>query len=98
MQNREMLRETLARVGKLIVDEIPPVVASPNPYGYRSTIRFVVFRERSRFALGLYEQGTHHPVSASCCMWAPAPVRKVVAEVNAWLAAQCRLPVIVESV
>src|SRR5262245_46485855 len=31
-QKREILEETLARVGKLSVEEIPPVVASPSPY------------------------------------------------------------------
>lgn len=98
VQKREMLRETLARVGKLRIETIPPVVPSPNSYGYRSTIRFVVFRERSAFALGFYKQGTHHPVAASCCLLVPEAVREVVAETNARLAARRRLPVRVESV
>ncbi len=44
VQKRAILQETLARVGKITVDDLPPVIPSPDPYGYRSTVRFMVFR------------------------------------------------------
>lgn len=44
VQKRAILQETLARVGKVTVDDLPPVIPSPDPYGYRSTVRFMVFR------------------------------------------------------
>jgi 23S rRNA (uracil1939-C5)-methyltransferase len=97
VQKREILRETLARVGKLSVGEIPPIVASPVPYGYRSTIRFVVFRQGAGFALGLHEQRTHQPVAASCCLLVPEATRRIVQEISARLVAQHRLPVRIDA-
>ncbi len=96
-QKREILRETLARVGKLRIEEIPPVVASPSPYGYRSTIRFAVFRQGAGFALGLHEQRTHQPVEASSCLLVPEATRGIVQEVTRRLAEQHRLPLRIDA-
>ncbi len=94
---REMLRETLSRVGKLQVEDIALVVPSPNPYGYRSSVRFTVFRQRHGFALGFHQEGSHEPVEASCCLLVPDPVRRLVARVREGLAAQRSLPVRLEA-
>jgi 23S rRNA (uracil1939-C5)-methyltransferase len=96
-QKREILRETVARVGKLSVEEIPPVVASPSPYGYRSTIRFAVFRQGAGFALGLHDQRTHQPVAASSCLLVPEATRGIVQEVTRRLAEQHRLPLRIDA-
>jgi len=93
-----ILKETLARVGKLTVEDVAPVVPSPTPYGYRSAVRFVVFREGRGFALGFHEEGSHRPVAASCCLLVPDALREVIGTVNGRLAAQTRLPVRLESV
>jgi len=93
---REILAETLTRVGKLQI-EVPPIVPSPNPYGYRSSVRFVVFRSKSGFTLGFHEEGSHAPVAAAGCLLVPEAMRKVIADVQEQLARYGKLPVPVES-
>lgn len=98
LQKAAILRETLSRVGRLAIEAIPPVIPSPNPYGYRSAIRFVVFRDRAGFALGFHRQGTHQAVAAACCLLVPDPTRAIVAALAERLATQTKLPVALESV
>ncbi len=93
---REILAETLTRVGKVQAD-VPAVVASPDPYGYRSSVRFVVFRSQSGFTLGFHEEGSHAPVAASGCLLVPDALRKVIGEVQERLARYGKLPVQVDS-
>jgi len=93
---REILAETLTRVGKLQID-VPAIVPSPNPYGYRSSVRFVVFRSKSGFALGFHEEGSHAPIAAAACLLVPDAMRKVIGEVQERLARHGKLPVQVES-
>lgn len=98
VQKRKILIETLMRVGKLQVDDILPVIASPNPYGYRSVVRFVVFRAGKEFALGFHREGTNQPVAAAGCLLVPQATRDVVAAVGERLAGRTKLPLRVESV
>ncbi|OGW67520.1 MAG: 23S rRNA (uracil-5-)-methyltransferase RumA [Nitrospirae bacterium RIFCSPLOWO2_02_FULL_62_14] len=93
---REILAETLTRVGKLQID-VPAIVASPNPYGYRSSVRFVVFRNKSGFTLGFHEEGSHAPVPAAGCLLVPEAMRKVIADVQGRLARYGKLPAQAES-
>ncbi len=93
-----ILKETLARVGKLTVEAIPPVIPSPHPFGYRSTIRFTVFRDRNGFTLGFHRQGTDQPVAAACCLLVPEDLRPLVAEFHQRLGALTQLPLRLESV
>ncbi len=93
---REILAETLTRVGKLQID-VPQIVPSPNPYGYRSSVRFVVFRSKPGFTLGFHEEGSHQPVEAAGCLLVPEAMRKVIADVQERLARYGKLPVQVES-
>ena len=93
---REILAETLTRVGKMQVD-VPAVIASPDPYGYRSSVRFVVFRGKAGFTLGFHEEGSHAPVAAAGCLLVPEAMRKVIVEVQERLARHGRLPAQVES-
>ena len=50
---RVIVRDALARIGRIELDELPPIVASPSPYGYRARAKFVEaptgygYRERS---------------------------------------------------
>ena len=93
---REILAETLARVGKLQID-LPEMVASPDPYGYRSSVRFVVFRGKPGFTLGFHEEGSHAPVAAAGCLLVPDAMRKTIADVQERLSRQGRLHVRVDS-
>jgi tRNA/tmRNA/rRNA uracil-C5-methylase (TrmA/RlmC/RlmD family) len=97
VQKGAILRETLSRVGRIGVDAILPVMTSPNPYGYRGTIRFVVFRAGKGFALGFHKEGTNEPVAASGCLLVPEATRKVAAAVEERLAGRPRLPMRIES-
>lgn len=94
----EILKETLVRVGKITMAEILPMVPSPEPYGYRSTVRFVVFRSGKGFALGFHREGTNEPVAAAGCPLASEGIRKIAAIVNERLAAQRKLPLRLESI
>lgn len=93
---REILAETLARVGKLQV-EVPSIIPSPTPYGYRSAVRFVVFRNKGGLTLGFHEEGSHQPVEAAGCLLVPEGMRKTIADVQERLARYGKLPVPVES-
>ncbi len=95
---RDMLNETLMRVGKVTVDSLPPVIASPEPYGYRSTVRFVVFRQGSGFAFGFHREGTNETVAAAGCLLVPETTREVVARLSERLASQGKLPLRLETV
>ncbi len=94
---REILAETLARVGKLQVD-VPPIVPSPSPYGYRSSVRFLVFRSPTGLALGFHEEGSHTPVAAAGCLLVSETMRTTIAGVQERLARCGKLPLRVEAV
>lgn len=98
VQKREILKETLMRVGKLAIDEILPVVASSDPYGYRNAVRFVVFRGGKGFALGFHQEGTNRPVVAAGCLLVPQATRDTAAALNERLGRLRRLPLLVEGV
>ena len=95
---RDMLGETLMRLGRVNVAQIPEIIPSPNPYGYRSTVRFVVFRQGSGFALGFHREGTNEPVAAGGCLLIPASSREIVTRLSERLASQAKLPLRLESV
>lgn len=96
-EKRAVLQETLRRVGKLTIDDIPLPIASPEPFGYRSTVRFLVFKQDDRFRLGFHRERSHEPVEGAHCLLAPPQMREVAALVTARLEAEARLPVRVHS-
>ncbi|MFM8550698.1 MAG: 23S rRNA (uracil(1939)-C(5))-methyltransferase RlmD [Nitrospiraceae bacterium] len=102
VQKQVILRETLARLGKIAVDDLPPVMPSPDPYGYRSTVRFMVFRpgksQDKGLALGFHREGSHEPVPASGCLLAFAPMREAATLIDERLAKGMRLSLHLESV
>ncbi len=96
-EKRAVLQETLRRVGKLTIDDIPTPIASPEPFGYRSTVRFVVFKKDERLRLGFHRERSHEPVEGAHCLLAPPQMREVAALVTARLEVETRLPVRVHS-
>lgn len=88
---REILAETLTRVGGLRV-EVPPMIPSPAAYGYRSVVRFVVFRDAGGLALGFHEEGSQRPVGAAGCLLAPEALRRTVATLHERLGGALPLP------
>jgi 23S rRNA (uracil1939-C5)-methyltransferase len=104
VQKGAILKETLARVGKLTVEDLPPVVPSPAPYGYRSTVRFMVFAAgdgkdgRRALTLGFHREGSQDLVPAAGCLLASETIRAAAAAIDARLAAGARPSLHLESV
>ncbi|TAJ23361.1 MAG: 23S rRNA (uracil(1939)-C(5))-methyltransferase RlmD [Nitrospirae bacterium] len=98
VQKHMILEETLSRVGKVHVEAIAPVVASPESYGYRSTVRFVVFRAKHGLALGFRKEGTNEPVPAADCLLVSQAMRDVAAMVSVRLAALSKLSIQPDSI
>ncbi len=96
-QKRNLLQDTILRIGKLSIPEIPPVVPSPRAFHYRTTVRFVVFKEGSGFQLGFFRQGTRLPIQSTHCLLIPEPAKEVVTKVARYLSAKRTLPVFLES-
>ncbi|UCE62645.1 MAG: 23S rRNA (uracil(1939)-C(5))-methyltransferase RlmD [Nitrospirota bacterium] len=93
----KMLQDTLLRIGKLSVPDIPAVVPSLRAFHYRNKVRFVVFKEGSGFQLGFFKRGTRIPIQATDCLLIPEPAKELVAKLARWLSIQRTLPVFVES-
>lgn len=64
---RAMVRETLQRLGRLEV-EVPPVVPSPSPFGYRLRAQLKIGRTRPSPVLGFFAAGSHTVVDAPNCL------------------------------
>ena len=97
-QKTDILTDALQRIGKIEIPEIAPIVPSPLPLGYRSTIRFVVFKDANTFKLGFYQAETRNPVEAKTCLLIPEPLRQMVVFVAQRLASLPSLPMFLEHV
>jgi 23S rRNA (uracil1939-C5)-methyltransferase len=70
---RQILADTLTRIGKLRDIEVPPVVASPSSFAYRNRARFAVFRSSGTVSLAYHQEASHQLVPiAECPVMAPA--------------------------
>jgi 23S rRNA (uracil1939-C5)-methyltransferase len=98
VQKAGILKETLNRIGKLAIADIPAVIPSPNPYGYRNAVRLAVFPQDRRFRLGFHREGAEELVAAAGCLLVPEALRTIILQVDDRLGALPRLPVELESV
>ncbi len=64
---RAIVRETLQRLGGLDID-VPPIIPSPTPFGYRLRAQLKLGRTAGSFALGFYAAGSHRVVAAPTCL------------------------------
>ncbi|MFZ5877112.1 MAG: 23S rRNA (uracil(1939)-C(5))-methyltransferase RlmD [Nitrospirota bacterium] len=64
---RAIVRETLRRLGGLDVD-VPPVIPSPAPFGYRLRAQLKLGRAAGSPAFGFYAAGSHRVVDAPSCL------------------------------
>lgn len=94
---KTVLAETLWRLGKVHVENISLPIPSPHPFGYRSTVRFVVFLDEKTFKLGFHQEHSHRPVEASGCLLAPEAMRVLISTIAERLRKQPRLPLHLES-
>ncbi|MBI3810581.1 MAG: 23S rRNA (uracil(1939)-C(5))-methyltransferase RlmD [Nitrospirae bacterium] len=94
---RDILAETLARIGGLREIHVPPLAASPEVYGYRSRARLAVVSTRcnsgatgapSRGApsLAYFEEGSHRPVPIAQCPLLAPRLNEAVSHLNQMLA------------
>ena len=97
-QKKAILTDALQRIGKIELPEIAAVVPSPHPFGYRSTIRFVVFKGEKNFQLGFYQAETRNAVEAKACLLISESMQQLVAKVAERLASQATVPMYLEHV
>ena len=97
-QKRAILTDALQRIGKIEIPEIEHVAPSPHPFGYRSTLRFVVFKGAKNFQLGFYQAETRNAVEAKACLLIPEPIQLLVSMVAKRLASLSSLPMYLEHV
>jgi 23S rRNA (uracil1939-C5)-methyltransferase len=84
---RTILAETLARLGGLTDLVVPPLVSSPEAYGYRSRARLAVVIPRGKPAsLAYFEEGSHKPVPIIGCPLLAPRLDEAVAHLNRVLA------------
>jgi len=84
---RDILAETLARLGGLAEIHVPPVTASPEVYGYRSRARLAVaVPSRGAPSLAYFEEGSHRPVPIAQCPLLAPRLNEAVAHLNQMLA------------
>ena len=96
-QKREMLKETFSRIGKLSDIQIPEVLPSPRTFGYRTSLRFTIFKERDQLRLGFFKQGTRTPIQAKDCLLAPDGAQDVLRRISHCFASLRRIPVFLHS-
>jgi tRNA/tmRNA/rRNA uracil-C5-methylase (TrmA/RlmC/RlmD family) len=72
------VEQTLRRVGRLTEVPVRPVIAAPEPYGYRNRIRVHVGRE----ATGFYGQDGHTLVDVEQCAIAAPTVNKALRDLR----------------
>ncbi|MEX5214523.1 MAG: 23S rRNA (uracil(1939)-C(5))-methyltransferase RlmD [Nitrospiraceae bacterium] len=75
---REILLETLKRVGKIDEPPLPDVVPAPSEYGGRGVVRFGLLRRGDGFALGFHEEGAARLVAATDCLLLTTVLREQV--------------------
>ena len=95
---KEILLETLKRVGKIEGLPMPEVVPSPSEYGNRGVVRFGLLRRGGGFALGLHEEGSARLVAVADCLLLPTVLREQVRLLQTRLSAMASLGCLVHSI
>lgn len=84
---RDILTETLRRVGGVSDLDVPPLVPSPSPWGYRGRARLAVLRAPNRpTSLAYFEEGSHRLVAIPHCPLLSTRLNEAVALLNNLLA------------
>ena len=80
---RTILSETLARIGGLRDLNVPPLIPSPENFGYRSRARFAVLRDdQARAALAYHEEGSPRLVAITECLLLAPPLNRMLGALN----------------
>ena len=80
---RTILSETLARIGGLRDLNVPPLIPSPENFGYRSRARFAVLRDdQGKAALAYHEEGSPRLVAITECLLLAPPLNRMLGALN----------------
>jgi 23S rRNA (uracil1939-C5)-methyltransferase len=82
---RAIVQETLQRLGGSTFD-VPPVVPSPDPFGYRLRAQLKIGRTSGSPVLGFYAAGSHRVVPAPGCLVLHPRLRTALAAIQDLLA------------
>lgn len=84
---RDILSETLSRLGGLTDLVVPPLIPSPDVFGYRGRTRFAVLRsQRGAASLAFHEEGSHRLVPIAECLLLHPRLNEMVTHINRLLA------------
>jgi 23S rRNA (uracil1939-C5)-methyltransferase len=95
---KEILLETLKRVGKIDGLPMPEVAPSPSEFGNRGVVRFGLLRRGGGFALGLHEEGSAQLIAVADCLLLPAVLQGQVRLLQTRLSAMASLGCLVHSI
>jgi 23S rRNA (uracil1939-C5)-methyltransferase len=80
---RAILAETLVRLGGLTDVDVPPLIPSPEVYGYRHRARLAVVTHKGKTAsLAYHEEGSHRLVPIAACPLLAPRLNEAVAHLN----------------
>jgi 23S rRNA (uracil1939-C5)-methyltransferase len=86
-QKEGIFAELLRRAGRLGRERIAPIVAAPDPYGYRSRVQFKVRSVAGKIHLGFYRTGSHFVIDVpDCCAISCPAINVLLGEVRVALA------------
>ena len=96
---RSILTETLARLGGLTDVDVPPLIASPEVYGYRHRARLAVVTPKGKTAsLAYHEEGSHRLVPIAACPLLAPRLNEAVAHLNRALAGSGLMAALIQEV
>ncbi|HSE59946.1 MAG TPA: 23S rRNA (uracil(1939)-C(5))-methyltransferase RlmD [Nitrospiraceae bacterium] len=95
---KQILLETLKRIGKIDKPPLTEVVPSPSEYGSRGVVRFGLLRRGNGFALGFHEEGSARLVTATDCLLLPVVLREPVRLLQTRLGSMASLGCLVHSI
>jgi 23S rRNA (uracil1939-C5)-methyltransferase len=77
-KKHDKVQDALAAYPSLRVLEVPPLIASPKQFGYRTRVKLAVRRSAHTALIGLYIPETHQVVDISACPVHPEPVNQIL--------------------
>ena len=96
---RSILTETLVRLGGLTDVDVPPLMASPEVYGYRNRARLAVVTPKGKTAsLAYHEEGSHRLVPIAACPLLAPRLNEAIAHLNRALAGSGVLATVLQEV
>jgi 23S rRNA (uracil1939-C5)-methyltransferase len=82
LQKQLILQDALSRIGKLSGLSIPPVIPSPQPYGYRQVLRMGIGEGRDGWFLGFFESGTQSLFPVETCFLVSEDFRQMIPQLE----------------